>query len=112
MSPLIYILLCPLKASEMWFSLKEVILRTIRSKNLERELEKIKIQDVSAGTIKDMFPTLSDKIKVLGYKDGTLKIRIPNSIWANELHLKREDIRQRINSEFDKEIVKQIFFKI
>ena len=54
----------------------------------------------------------TDAIEVLFYKNQTIYIKCPNSVVANELRLKQEEIKGELNKVFKKDVVKKITIKI
>ena len=49
--------------------------------------------------------------RVLFYKNKTIYIKSPSAIIANELFLKQEKIKEKLNKLFKKQIIKKIIIK-
>lgn len=54
---------------------------------------------------------LAAQTAVKRFEDGKLFIEVPAAVWRQELILRREDIRAKINSRVGKEIVKEIIIR-
>jgi predicted nucleic acid-binding Zn ribbon protein len=51
---------------------------------------------------------LADRIEFKNFDRGILTIEVESSAWKNEIFLLREQIVEKINKEFGKQIVKQL----
>ena len=47
-----------------------------------------------------------------GWRAGTLFVRTTSSVWVQQLHFMKEDIRQKINELAGKTVVKEIHFTV
>jgi predicted nucleic acid-binding Zn ribbon protein len=51
---------------------------------------------------------IAKQVEFLSFERGILKIKVESSSWKNELFLLREQIIEKINKSFGKDLVKQI----
>jgi hypothetical protein len=51
---------------------------------------------------------LNNEIEILSLKSGNLLLKCESSSWRYEINIRREDFVNKINSFFDKQIVKSI----
>ncbi|MEN6469205.1 MAG: DciA family protein, partial [Smithella sp.] len=47
-----------------------------------------------------------------GWREGTLFVKTTSSVWVQQLHFMKEDIRQKINDLSRKQTVKEIMFTV
>jgi predicted nucleic acid-binding Zn ribbon protein len=47
-----------------------------------------------------------------GWRDGTLFVRAPSSVWVQQLHFMKEEIRQKMNELAGKQAVREIHFTV
>ncbi len=66
---------------------------------IKKNWEKIVEEDIAKNTE----PTIIRKKR--------LNVKCSSSVWIQEMMLKKEDLIKKINSYFDEEIVKEIYFK-
>lgn len=59
----------------------------------------------------EIFPDLSKIAKAEKVKHGCLYLLVDNSVWKNELNLKKTIIIDRINKFFNEQIINTIRFK-
>ncbi|NOX18168.1 MAG: DUF721 domain-containing protein [Chlorobi bacterium] len=79
-----------------------------------KEFEKLRyavMENDAAEKFAEIFPELAPIAEAVKVKKGTLYLRVENSVWKNELNLKRNILIKRINEYLNTEIVKSIRFK-
>lgn len=81
----------------MWISIKKILPSIINRLGLKKQMEIDKI-------IKLYPKNYQDKLKPLYFRNKTLFISCPDSIWANELQLKQEEILGKINQHFETKV--------
>lgn len=81
----------------------------------EKEKEFKKIRDILKEneimeTFSTLFPDLKKIAKPIKIEKNNLFLRVENSVWRNELHLKQKLILEKINEHYQKNIIKSIKF--
>jgi hypothetical protein len=79
-----------------------------------KEFEKLRnavMENDAAEKFAEIFPELTPIAEAVKVKKGTLYLRVENSVWKNELNLKRNILIKRINEYLNTEIVKSIRFQ-
>ncbi len=49
--------------------------------------------------------------RVISFRDGTLRVRVPSAVWGMELSFFEKEIIYRINKRLGRDVVKRIEFK-
>jgi len=82
---------------------------------IPKVIDRIKTGDIDKNTICQEAEKIIKKntpdIEVFFYKNKTLYIRCFNSIAANELFLKQEELKEEINSFLNKKLVNKLVIK-
>lgn len=86
-------------------SIREALLGLIKKYNLESIIE---YDELLSNLETIVGKEIASQIKVKELKDGDLIIEVESAAWKNEISMLREEIREKINSHFNKEIIKQI----
>ncbi len=79
------------------------------SKELERFRNAVEGFNV-VKEFKEIFPELKKVVRPRKVENGTLFLRVEDSVWRSELNMKKHLIIKKINSFYDKKIIKQIRF--
>ncbi len=81
--------------------------------NEAKELERFRTA-VSGSRVlsefKKIFPELKKVARPRKVENGTLFLRVEDSVWRSELNLRKHLMIEKINSHYEKKIVKQIRF--
>lgn len=51
---------------------------------------------------------MANSVYVYDLKAGTLKLKVKNPVWRTEIHLRKEQIVEKINEYFDRKVVESI----
>lgn len=86
-------------------SIREALLGLLKKYNLESIIE---YDELLSNLETIVGKEIASQIKVKELKDGDLIIEVESAAWKNEISMLREEIREKINSHFKKEIIKQI----
>lgn len=86
-------------------SIREALLGLLKKYNLESIIE---YDELLSNLETIVGKEIASQIKVKELKDGDLIIEVESAAWKNEISMLREEIREKINSQFKKEIIKQI----
>lgn len=92
------------------FHIKSLIPQFLKKKQIKKQIEAVGICKIADRILKEAFG--SKDAKAVFFKNSTLQIKCSNSVLANEIQLRKERIRNEINEEVGKEIVKNILTKI
>ncbi len=57
-------------------------------------------------------PAISDNARPSRINNGTLRVRVSNAIWLQELKFMEEDIRRKLNKTLGREALKKIEFRV
>lgn len=69
------------------------------------------MENDAAEKFAEIFPELKPIAEAVKVKKGVLFLRVENSVWKNELNLKRDILIKRINEYLNTEVVKSIRFQ-
>lgn len=94
----------------MFHHIKSLIPRLLQERKIKKQIEAIEICKIADRILKEAFG--SNTAKAAFFRNCTLQIKCPNSVLANEVQLRKERIKNEINEEIGKELVKDIFTKI
>jgi predicted nucleic acid-binding Zn ribbon protein len=95
----------------MWTSLKSLVPSAASRLNMTRQAEENEIFPMWFKIANSLFNKGSqNKFKPLYFKNKTLFVRCPNSVWANELQTKQKELVGKMNSQLKQEKVERIKF--
>jgi len=100
--------LASMKRSRTARSIGDILGEVVRSMGIEGPLARGHVIATWEGIMSDQMKQQVEKCWVRGDK---LYVRVSNAAWRQELHLRREEWRLRLNSELGNEIIKDIFFR-
>ncbi|MBA7496105.1 hypothetical protein ES702_06703 [subsurface metagenome] len=92
------------------FHIKSLIPKVLQKQGIKKQVEAIEICKIADKILKEAFDNTDAKAAF--FRNSTLQIKCPNSTLANEVQLRKERIRNEINEELGKELIKDIFTKI
>lgn len=92
------------------FHIKSLIPQFLQKKQIKKQIEAAEVCKLADRILKQAFG--NKDAKAVFFKNSTLQIKCSNSVLANEIQLRKERIRNEINEEVGKEIVKDIFTKM
>lgn len=92
------------------FHIKSLIPQFLQKKQIKKQVEAAEVCKIADKFLKEAFGNSSAKASF--FKNSTLQIKCSNSVLANEIQLRKERIRNEINEEVGKEVVKDILTKI
>ena len=97
--------------SLMWTPIKKILPYLINRLGLKREIEINKIFSLWPDlVVKICGQNYKEKLKPLYFKNRTLFISCPDSIWANELQLRQEELLRKINQHFNQKKIEKLKF--
>ena len=87
----------------------KTIKNTIKEIFNDNGKEDLVIKSEIIAAISEVFgENLSKKIKIRYFKDGKLFIEAENSIWAYELSIHKEKIKEKLNEKLSKPVIIEI----
>jgi len=89
-------------------SIGSIIKQWLRDSGLE---EKVQQQSVPNYWVEIVGEAVARHAEVERIDRGKMFIRVSSAVWRNELMLRRDDIRRRINERFGAEIVQEIILR-
>ena len=92
------------------FHIKSLLPKFLQRQGIKKQIEAVEVCKIADKILKEAFG--SKDAKAVFFKNSTLQIKCSNSVLANEIQLRKERIRNEINEEVGKEIVKNILTKI
>lgn len=88
-------------------SVGDVLRDLLQESSLHHRMEELKAADLWGGIVGQNISNLCSKPNV---KNGVMQIGVPNAALRNELLMNRSRIREIINNNIGKEIIKEIRF--
>jgi predicted nucleic acid-binding Zn ribbon protein len=90
-------------------SLKDAIGKTLKSLGLDKRVEE-------AGAVQ-LWPEavgegISKVTRVIGVRDGVVRVLVENSIWSQELSLRKVEIIRKLNDRLGKDLITDIHFQV
>ncbi len=96
---------------QMWTSLKSLVPSVASRLNMTRQAGENEIFSLWLKIADSLFTNGNqNKFKPLYFKNKTLFISCPNSVWANELQTKQSELIEKINSQAKQAKVERIKF--
>ena len=89
-------------------SIGAIIQEWLRSQNLE---EKIQQKSIPGYWIEIVGETVAKHAEVERVDKGKMYIKVESATWRNEVMLRREEIRTKVNEHFGAEIVKEVIVR-
>lgn len=88
------------------FHIKSLIPKILQRPRIKQQVEAVEVCKIADKILKEAFG--SNNAKATFFRNSTIQIKCPNSTLANEIQLRRERIKNEINEELGKELVKNI----
>lgn len=92
------------------FHIRSLIPKVLQRQGIKKQIEAVEVCKIADRILKEAFG--NSGAKVAFFRNSTLQIKCPNSTLANEVRLRKERIKNEINEEIGKELVKNILTKI
>lgn len=90
--------------------IKSLISQFLKRKEIKQQLESVKVCEITNRILKEAFGT--DQAKATFFRNSTIQINCPDSVLSNEIQLRKQGIKNKINAELEQPIVKDIISKI
>ncbi|GEM_PF-282181 len=100
--------LSPMRRSRTARPIGDILGELIRSMGIEGPLARGHVVATWEGILSDQMKQQVEKCWV---RSDKLYVRVSNAAWRQELHLRREEWRQRLNTELGGEMIKEIVFR-
>lgn len=95
----------------MWIRLKNIIPLAARRLNLEKQTKEQQIYFLWSLIVSRAYGAeYGDRFKPLHFRNKTLFVVCPNSVWVNELQIKSGELAEKINQEIGFPAVERIKF--
>jgi tRNA U54 and U55 pseudouridine synthase Pus10 len=99
------------------FHIKSLFPKFLQKQGIKKQVEAVEICKIADRILKEAFCPPAGEVgnnnaKAAFFRNSTLQIKCSNSTLANEIQLQNENIKNEINKEMGKVIVKNILTKI
>jgi len=91
------------------FHIKSFFPQILQKRGMKKQIEAIKICKTANKILKEAFG--GNNAKAIFFSNTILQIKCSNSVLANEVHLRKERIKNEINGTLGAEAIKDIFIK-
>ena len=88
-------------------SVGDVLRDLLEETSLQKRMEELKAADIWSKIVGKHLSELTSRPNV---KDGVMSVGVPNASLRNELHMNRSRLKEIINKDLGKEIIKEIKF--
>jgi len=88
--------------------LGEVLQEVIDELGVQQEVDEARVIETWASVAG---PKINEVTESAWMKDATLYVKITSAAWRQELHMNRRKWQQRLNGEFDSDLVDEIVFR-
>jgi len=99
------ILLCP--SNFKMLHIKSILIKKHKKAALSKNIE----NDIICSCAQKIIQKSAPEVEVLFYKNKTLYLKCPNSALANELFLKQEKLKEKINKFFKQKTVERLIVR-
>ena len=90
-------------------SIKDAIGKTLKSLGLEKRVKEAGAVQIWSEAVGEPI----DKVtQVIGVRDGVVRVLVVNSIWSQELSLKKVEIIRKLNDRLGKNLIRDIHFQV
>jgi predicted nucleic acid-binding Zn ribbon protein len=89
-------------------SIGSIIQEWLRANNLE---EKVREKSVPNYWVEIVGEAVASQAEVERIDKGKMFIRVESATWRNELMLRREEIRRKVNEHFGAEIIREVIVR-
>lgn len=94
-------------------SFQKLLPRIIRRLNLQKAFEAAGVCEKARQALtKTWNEEVSKKVRPLYFKKGILTLGAENSVWAQEIHLQRKKLLEKINHSLPRKQVKEIRIRL
>ena len=90
---------------QMAQTIGSIIKEWLRANGLE---EKVQQKDVPNYWVEIVGEAVAKHAEIERIDKGKMFVKVTSAVWRNEIALRREDIRRKVNERFGAEIVKEI----
>lgn len=89
-------------------SLQELLKQLLTEQGLQQVLDETRVPELWTKYIGEL---AAKSTRVVRFENGQLLVECTSSVWRMELRLRAEGIRERINEDIGKNIVREIFIR-
>jgi len=90
--------------------LKSLLSKFLQRKEIKQQLEAVKVCEISNQILKEAFG--ADQAKATFFRNSIIQIQCTNSSLSNEIRLRKQGIKNRINKELGDVTVKDILIRV
>lgn len=90
--------------------IKSLIPQFLKKREIKQQIEAIEVCKTADRILKEAFG--KDNAKAAFFRNSTLQIKCPNSVLANKIQFRKEKIKNDVNRELGKKLVKDVLTKI
>ena len=88
--------------------LGDVLQEVIDELGVQKEIDEARVIETWASVAGDKINEVTESAWM---KDSTLYVKITSAAWRQELHMNRRKWRERLNGEFESDLVEEINFR-
>lgn len=92
----------------MSLHISEVLKKFVRQYGLEQEILAQRMPSHWNNTVGEKIAAISE---VQSFSNGTLRIHVSQAAWRNELTLRREELRTKLNAQIGNDVVAEIIIR-
>jgi predicted nucleic acid-binding Zn ribbon protein len=90
-------------------SIKDVIGRALKSLGLEKRVKEAGVVQIWSEAVGEPI----DKVtQVIGVRNGIVRVLVENSLWSQELSLRKVEIIRELNDRLGEKLIKDIRFQV
>jgi predicted nucleic acid-binding Zn ribbon protein len=90
-------------------SIRDVIGRTLKSLGLDKRVKEAGVVQVWSEAVGEPI----DKVtQVIGVRDGVVRVLVDNSVWSQELSLRKVEIIRELNDQLGEKLITDIRFQV
>lgn len=98
------------------FHIKSLIPKVLQRQGIKQQVEAVEVCKIADKILKEAFGKAARQRrgspKAAFFRNSTIQIKCPNSTLANEIQLRKERIKNEINEELGKKLVKNILTRM
>ncbi|MBD3328638.1 DUF721 domain-containing protein [Candidatus Peregrinibacteria bacterium] len=92
-----------------WVNIQDLIPKTAGKYHFKKTMDAIEVcREYRRIVPQILSQDALEKTKAKSYKDNTLTIAVPNSAWAQQIHINRVPLLQALQSKFGEQKIKDI----
>ncbi len=88
-------------------TLQDLLKRAYRRLDMEETVTEMEVKSVYERVVGDLISRLTWRVR---FKDGVLALSVASAALRNELWCRRESLKEKINDELGRQVVKKIVF--